>query len=66
MPPVFDHPVAETRGAAGGRSSNIIIISSVRPQPDFARKKQKHFPMSKGLIWLMFHPLQVRQGPMEN
>jgi tetratricopeptide (TPR) repeat protein len=24
------------------------------------------FPMSKGLIWLMFHALQVRQGPMEN
>jgi hypothetical protein len=22
--------------------------------------------MSKGLIWLMFHALQVRQGPMEN
>jgi hypothetical protein len=22
--------------------------------------------MSKGLIWLMFHGLQVRQGPMEN
>jgi hypothetical protein len=37
MPPVFDHPVAETRGAAGGRSSNIIVISSVRPQPDFAK-----------------------------
>jgi len=30
------------------------------------RKKQKHFPTSKGLIWLMFHALQVRQGPMEN
>jgi len=38
MPPVFDRPVAETRGAAGGRSSNIIIIiSSVRPQPNFAK-----------------------------
>jgi hypothetical protein len=24
------------------------------------------FLMSKGLIWLMFHALQVRQGPMEN
>jgi hypothetical protein len=36
MPPVFDHPVAETRGAAGGRSSNIIS-SSVRPQPNFAK-----------------------------
>jgi hypothetical protein len=22
--------------------------------------------MSKGLIWLMFHALQVRQSPMEN
>jgi hypothetical protein len=32
----------------------------------FSRKKQKHFPISKGLIWLMFHPLQVRQSPMEN
>jgi len=30
MPPIFDHPVAEPRGAAGGRSSNIIIIISVR------------------------------------
>jgi hypothetical protein len=29
-------------------------------------RNKKHFPMSKGLIWLMFHPLQVRQGPMEN
>ena len=30
MPPVFVDPVAEPRGAAGGRSSNIII--SVRPE----------------------------------
>src|SRR5208282_3653234 len=27
-------------------------------------RNKKHFPMSKGLIWLMFHELQVRQGPM--
>jgi hypothetical protein len=39
---------------------------SFAPESEIARKKQKHFPMSKGLIWLMFHPLQVRQGPMEN
>ena len=38
MPRVFDDPVAEPRGAAGGRSNNIIISvrrdrpsSSVRP-----------------------------------
>jgi hypothetical protein len=55
MPPVFDHPVAEPRGA-----------TAAAPKRNIARKKQKHFPMSKGLIWLMFHPLQVRQGPMEN
>jgi hypothetical protein len=36
------------------------------PDPQFAKKKQKHFLMSKGLIGLMFHALQVRQGPMEN
>ena len=29
-------------------------------------RNKNHLPMSKGLIWLMFHPLQVRQGPMEN
>jgi hypothetical protein len=62
MPHLGDDPVARRR--RGGRS----ITSSSAPKriPHFARKKQKHFPMSKGLIWLMFHPLQVRQGPMEN
>ena len=41
MPRVGDDPVAEPRGAAGGRSSNIIISvrrerpsSIVRPQPE--------------------------------
>jgi len=36
MPPVGDDPVAEPRGAAGGRSSNIVIsisIISVRREP---------------------------------
>jgi hypothetical protein len=36
-----------------------------RPDGELGRNK-KHFPMSKGLIWLMFHALQVRQSPMEN
>jgi hypothetical protein len=34
--------------------------------PKTGRFSKKTFPMSKGLIWLMFHALQVRQGPMEN
>ena len=38
MPPVFDHPVAEPRGAAGGRSSNTNIIS-VRRQPELNEKE---------------------------
>ena len=33
-----DDPVAEPRCAAGSRSSNIII-SSVRPEPDFHEKE---------------------------
>jgi hypothetical protein len=41
-----------------------------RPEPESANnnsaKKKQNLPMSKGLIWLMFHALQVRQGPMEN
>jgi hypothetical protein len=60
--------------AALARRRRIIIDRPDRPSsivapnriPHFARKKQKHFPISKGLIWLMFHPLQVRQSPMEN
>jgi hypothetical protein len=36
-----------------------------RPDGKLGRNKTL-FPMSKGLIWLMFHALQVRQGPMEN
>jgi len=39
MPPVFDHPVAEPRGAAGGRSNNNIIIISVRRQPELNEKE---------------------------
>ena len=51
MPPVFVRPVAEPRGAAGGRSSNIIISvrrerpsSIVRPQPN------RPFPFWGGLF----------------
>jgi hypothetical protein len=64
-------------GASGSRSPRTPDLTIFAPNrasssfapnriPHSARKKQKHFPMSKGLIWLMFHPLQVRQGPMEN
>jgi hypothetical protein len=37
-----------------------------RPEPIPLGRNKKHFPMSKGLIWLKFHALQVRQGPVEN
>jgi hypothetical protein len=47
-----DDPVAEPRCAAGGRSSNIIIIivrperpsSIVRPEPDSAKTKLRRRP----------------------
>jgi uncharacterized UPF0160 family protein len=57
MPPVFEDPVP--RGAA--RRPHHHQRS---PQTGFHSTKKKQ--NSKGLIWLMFHALQVRQGPMEN
>jgi hypothetical protein len=48
------------------RSSSIAGIRAQAAVPETGRFSKKTFPMSKGLISLMFHALQVRQGPMEN
>jgi hypothetical protein len=33
------------------------VISKLPPNVPLLGRNKKHFPMSKGLIWLMFHPL---------
>jgi hypothetical protein len=47
MPPVFDHPVAEPRGAAGGRSSNIIIISVRRERPSSGVRPKAEYRLNE-------------------
>jgi len=63
MPRVFHDPVAEPRCAAGGRSSNIIIISSVRRErpSSIVRPQPESCPFRFGVVSLGpvygWHPL---------
>jgi hypothetical protein len=61
----LDDAVAAVRDATAPRQWHPGDLEAATKRA-IARKKQKHFPMSKGLIWLKFHALQVRQGPVEN
>jgi hypothetical protein len=70
--PVAPRPAASigdaTISSVGHRPSSIVAPNRrPEPRPTISLGRNKTLPgMSKGLIWLMFHALKVRQGPMEN